>query len=72
MPFAQEVIYWPKNQATNILVIGDEREFFAGEGIYSFASTVMNLSGEPELHMSFTPADPSSYTRLGFAGRAAS
>ena len=50
-----------------ICSVGDEREFFAGEGIYSFASTVMKLSAEPELHASFSPSDPSSYTKLGFA-----
>jgi hypothetical protein len=51
-----------------ICSVGDEREFFAGEGIYSFASTVMKLSAEPELHVSFSPSDPSSYTRLTFTG----
>ena len=54
-----------------ICSVGDEREFFAGIGTYSFASTVMKLSGEPELHVSFSPSDASSYTRLGFAGGAA-
>ena len=48
--------------------IGDEREFFAGIGTYSFASTVMKLSGQPDLHVSFSPADASSYTRLRFVG----
>ena len=51
--------------------VGDEREFFAGIGTYSFASTVMKLSGESELYVSFSPADTSSYTRLGFTGGAA-
>ena len=51
-----------------ICSIGDEREFYAGNGIYSFASTVMKLSGEPEFHVSFSPADASSYTRLRFTG----
>ena len=48
--------------------VGDEGEFFAGIGIYSLASTVMKLSGEPELHASFAPSDASSYTRLRFTG----
>lgn len=54
-----------------ICSVGEGREFFAGIGTYSFASTVMKLSGEPELHVSFTPSDPSSYTRLGFTGSTA-
>jgi len=51
-----------------ICSVGDEREFFAGIGTYSFASTVMKLSGDPELHVSFCPSDASSYTRLRFTG----
>ena len=42
-------------------------EWHAQIGIFSLAATIMKLSGDPELHVTFTPADPSSYTRLTFA-----
>jgi len=45
---------------------GDQDEFNAQFGIFSLASTIMKLSGDPEFHVTFTPADPSSYTRLTF------
>jgi isopenicillin-N N-acyltransferase-like protein len=46
--------------------IGDKDEFNAQIALFSLASTIMKLSGDPELHVTFTPADPSSYTRLTF------
>jgi isopenicillin-N N-acyltransferase-like protein len=49
--------------------IGDKDEYNAQIGLFSLASTIMNLSEDPEFHVTFTPADPSSYTRLGFAKR---
>ncbi|MGD9404157.1 MAG: C45 family autoproteolytic acyltransferase/hydrolase [Anaerolineae bacterium] len=70
LDFLRETLASRDSDQNPICSIGDEREFFAGEGIYSFASTVMKLSAEPELHASFSPSDPSSYTRLRFAGGA--
>jgi isopenicillin-N N-acyltransferase-like protein len=49
--------------------IGGTDEFNAQIGLFSLASTIMNLSEDPEFYVSFTPADPSSYTRLSFAKR---
>ncbi len=68
LAFLKETLASRDSDQDPICSVGDEREFFAGIGTYSFASTVMKLSGEPELHVSFSPADASSYTRLGFAG----
>jgi isopenicillin-N N-acyltransferase-like protein len=47
--------------------IGDKDEFNAQIGQFSLAATIMKLSEDPEFHVTFTPADPSSYTRLTFA-----
>lgn len=49
-----------------ICSIKDRGEHYAQIGLFSLAATIMKLSGEPELHVTFTPADPSSYTRLTF------
>jgi isopenicillin-N N-acyltransferase-like protein len=49
--------------------IGDKDEYNAQIGLFSLASTIMKLSEDPEFYVSFTPADPSSYTRLTFAKR---
>lgn len=46
--------------------IKDKDEFYAQMGLFSLAGTIMQVSGEPELQVTFTPADPASYTRLGF------
>ena len=70
LDFLKETLASRDSAQDPICSIGDEREFYAGNGIYSFASTVMKLSGEPELHVSFSPADASSYTRLRFTGDA--
>jgi hypothetical protein len=72
LEFLKETLASRDSDQDPVCSVGDEREFFAGNGIYSFASTVMKLSGEPELHVSFSPSDASSYTRLGFTGGAAS
>jgi len=50
-----------------ICSIKDKDEHYAQIGLYSLAATIMKLSGDPEFHVTFTPADPSSYTRLTFA-----
>lgn len=47
--------------------IGDKDEWYAQIDTFSLASTIMKLSEAPEFHVSFTPADPSSYTRFTFA-----
>ncbi len=49
--------------------IGDEDEWYDQIGTFTLASTIMRLSEEPEFYVSFTPADPSSYTRLTFTER---
>jgi isopenicillin-N N-acyltransferase-like protein len=49
--------------------IGDKDEYNAQIGLFSLASTIMKLSEDPEFYVSFTPVDPSSYTRLTFAKR---
>jgi isopenicillin-N N-acyltransferase-like protein len=49
--------------------IGDQDEWYAQIDIFSLASTIMRLSGAPELYVSFSPADPCSYTRLTFGER---
>jgi isopenicillin-N N-acyltransferase-like protein len=49
--------------------IGDKDEYNAQIGLFSLASTIMKLSEDPEFYVTFTPADPSSYTRLTFAKR---
>ena len=72
LDFLKETLASRDSEQDPICSIGDEREFYAGNGIYSFASTVMKLSGEPELYVSFSPSDASSYTRLRFTGGAAS
>ena len=72
LEFLKETLASRDSDQDPICSVGDEREFFAGIGTYSFASTVMKLSGEPALHVSFSPADASSYTRLRFTGGAAS
>jgi hypothetical protein len=72
LEFLKETLASRDSDQDPVCSIGDEREFFAGIGTYSFASTVMKLSGEPELHVSFSPSDASSYTRLRFAEGAAS
>ncbi len=46
--------------------LGDTDEWYAQIGLFSLASTIMNLSEDPEFYVTFTPADPSSYTRLTF------
>jgi hypothetical protein len=66
LEFLKETLASRDSDQDPICSVGDEREFFAGIGTYSFASTVMKLSGEPELHVSFSPAHTSSYTRLRF------
>jgi len=40
--------------------------FFAQIGMFTFAATVMELSADPALHVTFTPQDAGSYTRLSF------
>ena len=40
--------------------------FFAQIGMFTFAATVMELSADPALHVTFTPQDAGSYTRLAF------
>ena len=47
--------------------VKDKDEFYAQIGLFSLASTMMKLSGDPEFYVTFTPADPTSYTRLTFA-----
>jgi hypothetical protein len=47
--------------------LGDKDEWNAQIGTFSLTSTIMKLSGNPELYTSFSPADSSSYTRLTFA-----
>lgn len=49
--------------------IKDKAEYYAQIGHFSLASTIMELSEDPEFYVTFTPADPSSYTRLTFDKR---
>jgi hypothetical protein len=51
-----------------ICSIKDKDEHYAQIGLFSLAATIMKLSGDPEFHVTFTPADPASYTTLTFAG----
>lgn len=50
-----------------ICSVNDKDEVYAQIGLFSLASTIIRLSGDPEFHVTFTPADPTSYTRLTFA-----
>ena len=49
--------------------IGNKDEYNAQIGLFSLASTIMKLSEDPEFYVNFTPADPSSYTKLTFTKR---
>jgi len=52
-----------------ICSVKDKDEHYAQIGLFSLASTIMKLSGDPEFYVTFTPADPASYSRLAFTGR---
>jgi hypothetical protein len=46
---------------------GDADEFYAQVGLYTFASTVAILSGEPEFHVAPGPGDRTPYQRFTFS-----
>lgn len=74
-PVASRLVFLKQTLASRdsaqypVCSIGDGDEFNAQIGLFSLASTIMRLSGDPEFHVTFSPADPSSYTRLTFAKR---
>lgn len=45
---------------------GEEGEFYAEVGLFTFASTIMLLSDEPELHIAPGPPDRTAYQKFSF------
>ncbi|MBN1135828.1 MAG: hypothetical protein JXM73_04540 [Anaerolineae bacterium] len=69
LEFIKETLASRDSAQYPICSIKDRDEHNAQIGLFSLASTIMKLAGDPEFYVTFTPTDPSSYTRLTFTGR---
>lgn len=67
LEFLKETLASRDSPEYPICSLGDKDEWNGKIGIFSLASTIMELSGDPAFYASFAPADPTSYAKLTFA-----